>query len=100
MTTSPSVDYEYLRQIVLSQSQNVHEPSRDYLFENRLTPVLRRHGMASLEELIHHLRLRKNPVIERAIAEAMTINETSFFRDGRPFDLLRVDLLPRLIEAR
>ena len=45
-------------------------------------------------------KLRKNPALERAIAEAMTINETSFFRDGRPFDLLRTELLPKLLEAR
>jgi chemotaxis protein methyltransferase CheR len=39
-------------------------------------------------------------VLERAVAEAMTVNETSFFRDGRPFELLRADLLPKLIEGR
>ena len=49
---------------------------------------------------MQHLRKQKNPVLERAIADAMTINETSFFRDTRPFELLRVELLPRLIEAR
>jgi chemotaxis protein methyltransferase CheR len=56
--------------------------------------------MTQLEELIQHLKVRKNPVLERSIAEAMTINETSFFRDGRPFELLRTELLPKLIEAR
>jgi chemotaxis protein methyltransferase CheR len=46
------------------------------------------------------LRSKKNPVLERSIAEAMTINETSFFRDGRPFELLRAELLPKIVEAR
>jgi chemotaxis protein methyltransferase CheR len=61
---------------------------------------MRNQGMNHLGELVHHLRMRKNPALERAIADAMTINETSFFRDTRPFDLLRGELLPRLIEAR
>jgi len=100
MQTESSVDYGYLRQLVFGLSQNVLDSSRDYLFETRLTKLLRAQGMGSLDELVAHLRARKNPVLERAIAEAMTINETSFFRDGRPFELLRTDLLPKLIEAR
>jgi chemotaxis protein methyltransferase CheR len=98
--TTPSVDYGYLRTMVFGLSQNVLDPSRDYLFETRLTKILRNQGMANLEELVSHLKLRKNPTLERAIAEAMTINETSFFRDGRPFELLRTELLPKLIETR
>ncbi|MFZ1086138.1 MAG: protein-glutamate O-methyltransferase CheR [Terracidiphilus sp.] len=100
MQTASSVDYGYLRQLVFGLSQNVLDPSRDYLFDTRLTKVLRNQGMTQLEELVHHLKVRKNPALERSIAEAMTINETSFFRDGRPFELLRTDLLPKLIESR
>ena len=100
MQTSSSVDYGYLRQLVYGLSQNVLDPSRDYLFETRLTKVLRNQGMTHLEELVQHLKLRKKPTLERSIAEAMTINETSFFRDSRPFELLRTDLLPKLIETR
>lgn len=100
METSSNVDYGYLRQLVFGLSQNVLDPSRDYLFETRLTKLLRNQGMTHLEQLVQHLRIRKNPTLERAIAEAMTINETSFFRDGRPFELLRTELLPKLAEAR
>ena len=100
MTTAASVDYAYLRQIVLNLSQNVLDPSRDYLFDARLSPLLRMHGMTHLHELVHYLRSSKDPLLECAIAEAMTINETSFFRDRRPFELLRTELLPGLIEAR
>ena len=100
MQTSSSVDYGYLRQLVFGLSQNVLDPSRDYLFETRLTKLLRNQGMTHLEELVQHLKLRRDPVLERSIAEAMTINETSFFRDSRPFELLRMELLPKLIEAR
>ena len=100
MQQAATVDYVYLRQLVYGQSQNVLDPTRDYLFDTRLTKVLRNEGMNGLDELVQHLKLRKNPMLERSIAEAMTINETSFFRDSRPFELLRTDLLPKLIEAR
>src|SRR5579863_4593465 len=100
IAASATVDFVYLREIVSRLSHNVLDPSRDYLFDTRLAKLLRNEGMAHLDELVDHLRLRKNPALEWAIAEAMTINETSFFRDGRPFELLRTELLPSLIEAR
>jgi len=98
--TTSNVDYGFLRQLVFGLSQNVLDPTRDYLFETRLTKILRNQSMSNLEELVRFLKANKNPTLERAIAEAMTINETSFFRDGRPFELLRTDLLPKLIESR
>jgi chemotaxis protein methyltransferase CheR len=92
--------YGYLRQLVFGLTRNVLDPSRDYLFDTRLSRILRNQGMTRVEELVHHLHLRKDPILEQSIAEAMTINETSFFRDSRPFELLRTELLPKLIEAR
>jgi chemotaxis protein methyltransferase CheR len=100
MQTASSVDYGYLRNLVFSYSQNVLDPSRDYLFDTRLARLMQRNGMTQVEELVQYLRIRKDLGLERAIAEAMTINETSFFRDSRPFELLRTELLPKLIEAR
>ncbi len=100
MPTALDVDYGYLRQLVFNRSQNVLDPSRDYLFDARLSRLLRNYGMTHLAELVQHLRHRKDPSLEHAIAEAMTINETSFFRDSRPFEQLRTDLLPKLVEAR
>ncbi|WP_263353585.1 CheR family methyltransferase [Acidicapsa acidisoli] len=95
-----AIDYAYLRQLVFEHTQNVLDPSRDYLFETRLSKLVRAHGLASIEALIQHLRLKRDPALERAVAEAMTINETSFYRDSRPFELLRTELLPALIENR
>jgi chemotaxis protein methyltransferase CheR len=100
MEQATSADYGYLRQLVYGLSQNVLDPSRDYLFETRLTRLLRNQGMSRVGELVTYLRVKRDPALERAIAEAMTINETSFFRDTRPFELLRTELLPKLIEAR
>jgi len=95
-----SAGYNYLRDLVFSLSQNVLDPSRDYLFDTRLCKLIRNQGMSSIDELVLLLRATRNPSLERAIAEAMTINETSFFRDARPFELLRTDLLPSIIETR
>jgi chemotaxis protein methyltransferase CheR len=95
-----ATDYAYLRQVVYSHSHNVLDPSRDYLFDIRLVRLARNHGLGHLEGLVRYLRLGKDAALEAAVAEAMTINETSFFRDHRPFELLRTDLLPRLIESR
>jgi chemotaxis protein methyltransferase CheR len=98
--TNVAVDFSYLRTLVQSHSHNVLDPSRDYVFQARLARILRERGMHSLQELVEYLRSRHDAVLELAVADAMTINETSFFRDARPFDLLRADLLPGLIEAR
>ena len=95
-----AADYGYLRRLVFGLSSNVLDPSHDYLFDSRLARLLRNQGMSRMEELVEHLRRRRDPLLERAIAEAMTINETSFFRDLRAFELMRTDLLPRLIENR
>jgi chemotaxis protein methyltransferase CheR len=100
MLQATSADYGFLRELVFSQSQNALDPSRDYLFDTRLSRLLRNEGMSHLNELVERLRTRRDPALAHAIAEAMTINETSFFRDSRPFELLRTELLPRLIGAR
>ena len=91
-------DYAYLRQLVLAESANLIDPSRNALFETRLTPIARLAGASTLEDFVSLLRVDRTPQLHRAVAEAMTINETSFFRDGKPFDVLRDTILPRLIE--
>lgn len=70
-----------------------------YLLENRLTPVLARFGLASLGALGQRLRSAPSEVLERAVVEALTTHESSFFRDGKPFDHLS-RLLPRLAAGR
>lgn len=95
-----AADFQFLREIVFSQSLNRLDPARDYLFATRLAALLQKESIASLEDLVASLRRAPQPRLARAIAEAMTINETSFFRDGRPFELLRFHLLPELIRNR
>jgi chemotaxis protein methyltransferase CheR len=92
------LDYAYLRQLVLTQSANLIDPSRNALFETRLTPIARMAGASDLEEFVRLLRVDRTTQLHSAVAEAMTINETSFFRDNKPFELLRHSVLPRLVK--
>ncbi len=93
-------DYEYLREIVMTQSANRIDPSRNALFDTKLTPIARVAGAANLEDFVSMLKMRKPAHLHRAVAEAMTINETSFFRDIASFEMLRQVVFPRLIEQR
>ncbi len=95
-----NVDFAYLRSIVLEESANVLDPSRDYLFESLLQDLLITSGFATLNRLVAALRLELDPALRRSVAEAMTIKETSFFRDRLPFELLHEELLPRIIRGR
>jgi chemotaxis protein methyltransferase CheR len=93
-------DYEYLRGVVKAQSANLIDPSRNALFDTRLTPMARLAGVTKLEELVDILKTDQKPQLHRAVAEAMTINETSFFRDQAPFEMLREVVFPELIARR
>ena len=95
-----SPDADFLRAIVMRNSGNHVDPTRDYLFESRLQRVVRNRGLQSIEHLVSTLRSDSASTLHRHVAEAMTINETSFFRDTPTFDLLRTELLPALIAAR
>jgi chemotaxis protein methyltransferase CheR len=93
-------DYAYLRDLVLSQSANLIDPSRRTLFDTKLTPVARLAGASSVKALVDVLRSSRPAHLHQVVAQAMMINETSFFRDIKPFDLLRTEILPRLVESR
>jgi len=93
-------DYAYLRELVLEQSANLIDPSRNALFDTRLTPIARLSGADSLEDFVNMLKAGRPAHLHRAVAEAMTINETSFFRDIKPFEMLRQVIFPRLIERK
>jgi len=93
-------DYEYLRGVVMEQSANLIDPSRNALFDTRLTPIARLSGATSLKDFVDMLKAGRPAHLHRAVAEAMTINETSFFRDMTAFEMLREVILPQLIEQR
>jgi chemotaxis protein methyltransferase CheR len=93
-------DFDYLRRLLKERSGLTLSAEKDYLLESRLTPVARRHGLAGLSELVAQLRHAGNPALAIAVTEAMTTNETFFFRDRIPFDHLRDTILPALVAAR
>ncbi|WP_368856154.1 CheR family methyltransferase, partial [Klebsiella pneumoniae] len=73
---------------------------KHYLIESRLGPVCRRFRIASLTELVTALKASRDAALEKALVEAMTTNETFFFRDRAPFDLFRDVLLPEAMQRR
>lgn len=93
-------DFELLRCIVKGRSGLTLSPDKAYLLENRLMAVARKWGMNDIEGLATTVRGMPNEELLREITEAMTTNETLFFRDQSPFDQLEKIVLPRLREAR
>ena len=92
-------DYDYVRDLVRRESAIVVDQSKSYLIEARLTPVARRAGVETIAGLVHEVK-RGSHELRRQIIEAMTTNETSFFRDVHPFDALATTVLPDLARAR
>lgn len=94
------LEFEFLRGYLKQRSGLALGAEKRYLIESRLGPVCRRFGLGTLSDLVGALRLGRDGVMERAVVEAMTTNETFFFRDRVPFDLFRDVLLPGMIAAR
>jgi chemotaxis protein methyltransferase CheR len=95
-----SADYAFLAQLLRDQCALVLEPGKEYLLRNRLTPIVQRHQLADLPQLVERLRGPNAAALKREIVEAMVTTETSFFRDVRPFDMLRKTVIPELIARR
>jgi chemotaxis protein methyltransferase CheR len=92
-------DLAFVEQLVLSKIA-VQLNGKAYLIESRLAPVARLHNLASLSELVHRLKMRVDRQLEADVIDAMTTNETSFFRDRHPFDVMGQKVIPRLLEAQ
>jgi len=93
-------DFSYISDLLKDRSGLALTPDKTYLLESRLNPVARKHGLEGLDGLIDTLRRQRSEPLIREVTEAMTTNESFFFRDGKPFDIFRQDVLPRLIESR
>ena len=93
-------EFEYIRQVVHDGSAIVLEPGKEYLAEARLLPLAHREGFGTLQELVSRMRGDPASLLRRKVVEAMTTNETSFFRDLHPFEALRKHVLPDLSAVR
>lgn len=93
-------DFEYLATMLKQRSGLTLSPDKVYLLESRLTPLARKTGLDSLEALVQKLRLTKDSTLISEVTEAMTTNESFFFRDNTPFDLFRDKVMPLLEKNR
>jgi len=75
------------------------DASKAYLLETRFGKLLEEEGCKSYSEFYHKAKSSANKVLETKIINAITTNETLFFRDNGPFDLLKFKILPDLIDA-
>ncbi|HKJ87386.1 MAG TPA: protein-glutamate O-methyltransferase CheR, partial [Gammaproteobacteria bacterium] len=93
--------FDLLAQFLKKESGIILKPEKSYSLRSKLQPLARHWGYEGLNDLVTHVyRERNNPEVVDAILNALTIKETSFFRDQRPFDALEKHVIPKLVERR
>ena len=93
-------EYDYLRQFLKSRSGLVLSNEKQYLIESRLLPVARKAGLQSIAALVAKLKEPRETVLAEAVVEAMTTNESFFYRDKTPFEHFTQMMMPELLKAR
>jgi chemotaxis protein methyltransferase CheR len=93
-------DFAFISRFIYDESAIVLEVGKEYLVESRLLTTARKRGLKDIHELVDQLRRAPTAELQRMVVEAMTTNETSFFRDVDPFEALRKAVLPELLKAR
>ena len=93
-------DFELFSSLVRQRSGLILTAEKAYLLESRLFPVARKHNLKSLEDMAQLLRTKREEALMADITEAMTTNESFFFRDQKPFTLFQKSILPYMLTAR
>jgi chemotaxis protein methyltransferase CheR len=93
-------EYEFMRKLVQKASGICLESGKEYLVEARLTPIVRDEKLESIATVIRRLQSSPLDPLHKKVIEAMTTNETSFFRDQHPFEALKRQVLPALLAQR
>jgi chemotaxis protein methyltransferase CheR len=93
-------EVEFLAELMRVRAGHAIDRDKTYLMESRLGPVARREGFATIREMLGVIRQRGDDRLAWAVVEAMAAGETSFFRDRKPFQIFREDMLPALSKAR
>jgi chemotaxis protein methyltransferase CheR len=96
----PERDMSFVQQLVLDKAAIALDEKQRYLVESRLLPVAREVGAADIPALVETLRKSAYGALHQRVVEAMTTNETSFFRDSHPFEALKRKIVPDLIQQR
>ena len=99
MSLAP-LDFEYLRTLVRNHTAIVLDSGKEYLAETRLAPLVSEQGCGSLQEFLGLLRRQSFGGLHRKVLDAMTNNETWFFRDAHPFGALTGMVIPDLMKRR
>jgi chemotaxis protein methyltransferase CheR len=99
MSISP-VDFDYLRRLMRERTAIVLDAGKEYIAESRLANLVSQEGFSSLTDLLRQLRANSFNGLHRKVVNAMTNNETWFFRDVLPFQALKARILPELMAAR
>jgi chemotaxis protein methyltransferase CheR len=92
-------DYEYLRKLLKDHSGLDLSADKQYLIESRLLPLARKSGLSDISEVVQKLKGGSSSLVTQVV-EAMTTNETFFFRDKAPFDHFRDSIMPEILKAR
>lgn len=95
-----SEDFEFISGLLKQRSGLILPIDKVYLLESRLTPIAHKRGLDTLDALIAEVRVQRKEDLLNEITEAMTTNESFFFRDNRPFDLFKDTVLPQLLDSR
>ena len=98
--TLATTNFDWVRELVRRESAIVLQPGKEYLVEARLLPIARQMGLPDVGKLVESVRQRPDVDSTRRIVEALTTNETSWFRDGDPFTALTSTVLPELLASR
>lgn len=93
-------DFDLYKDLLLEKSGLMLSSDKTYLLDSRLSPVAKKWGFQTLEAMTAALRGMPDQKLVNDIVEAMTTNETSFFRDMTPFNMLREIVFPYMLEAR
>jgi chemotaxis protein methyltransferase CheR len=93
-------DYDFLRSLLKHRSGLDLAADKQYLVESRLVPLARKAGLGGLPELVQKMKGGGAEALTTEVVEAMTTNETFFFRDKVPFDHLRDTILPAMQQSR
>lgn len=92
--------FEVLRKFLINASGLSLQSDKMYLIDSRLAPIAKKYECDSVEDLVSLLERRPTEALRTDVIEAMTTNETSFFRDANPFEAFKSVVIPELIEAR
>lgn len=93
-------DFKFFEELLKRESGLIVTKEKMYLLESRLLPVAQKAGLSGLDALAQKMRTGRDAELQRQVIEAMTTNETSFFRDNTPFQRLKEDILPYYLKAR